>query len=216
MLAIRSWFPKMARGLLSKDHSFATGLLLALLVWTLSRLVDSVVGSATVEYAISTKTVKLASGQDGTRLSVELSNLSRDTALRDLEVVVHDPKGATEFSVNPRDTSCEHPEPAWAADGVCTAKKDGLFVVFPSLVAGNRVRASIAYSASAANVDRPTVRIRPTTDGDVKLRLMKPGFDTWLVRHEVALLLFFFVAVAVLFVASIASTSEQKRPNDTI
>ena len=61
--------------LLSKDHSVATGLLIALAVWTLTRLVDGVTGTGTIEYDTQYSTIT-QDGKPVSRVEVTLTNLS--------------------------------------------------------------------------------------------------------------------------------------------
>src|SRR5258708_25150703 len=88
---------KLMRGLGAKDHSFATGLLLALLVWTLTRIVNGIAESGTIEYDVAYSPSVLADGRSSSTITVTLANLSREASIRNLAVVISDPSGKVEF-----------------------------------------------------------------------------------------------------------------------
>jgi len=193
---------KLMRGLGAKDHSFATGLLLALLVWTLTRIVNGVASSGTIEYDIAYSPSVLADGRNGTLVSVTLTNLSRETSIRNLAVVISDPAGKIEFV--PAEKRCAYPPPAWVEGASCEAYPNGLSFFAPWLVPGNEVRMAIKYAESGEKADRPVVRIRPS-DTDTKIRLVEPGFQTWVTRNETCILLWFALFTFIFLVLSIAA-----------
>ena len=202
----------MIAGLLSDKQTIATGLLIGLIVWTLTRLVDGILATGTIEYQTVYSPAKLDNGMDGTKIEVTLTNLSRDTSVNGLKVVINDPSGKTTFSNNPRDTNCAFEPPAWADDAICEGHNDGMIFEMPMLVPGTFVRLAIKYMQSGA-AHQPVVRIRPQPDS--KLQLVEPGLQTFVARHEVALLLALLGTTLVLFgisvTANIRDKPEQKR-----
>lgn|SRR5262245_8061805 len=203
---------RLIAGLLSDKQTIATGLLIGLIVWTLTRLVDGILATGTIEYQTVYSPAKLDNGMDGTKIEVTLTNLSRDTSVNGLKVVINDPSGKTTFSNNPRDTNCAFEPPAWADDAICEGHNDGMIFEMPMLVPGTFVRLAIKYMQSGA-AHQPVVRIRPQPDS--KLQLVEPGLQTFVARHEVALLLALLGTTLVLFgisvTANIRDKPEQKR-----
>jgi hypothetical protein len=47
------WGGQFFRGLREKDQSIASGLLIGLILWTLTHLVDSVTSNGSIEYAVT-------------------------------------------------------------------------------------------------------------------------------------------------------------------
>ncbi|HWH40548.1 MAG TPA: hypothetical protein VNU21_11965 [Usitatibacter sp.] len=175
---------KLMTGLRAKDQSLATGLLLALLVWTLTRIANGIAGAATIEYDIEYTPTVLRDGREGVIVSATLVNLSREASIRNLAVVISDP--SVEFIPNER--QCAYPAPTWVEGATCDAYPNGLSFVAPWLVPGNEVRMAIKYVGNYQATKRPAVRIRPS-DTDTKIRLVKPGFETWITRNETYILL---------------------------
>lgn len=190
------------RGLLSKDNSFATGLLLGLLVWTFTRIADGITGSGTIEYDVTYAATTLKDGRAGALVSVVLTNLSHDTAVQNLEVTISDPLATTEFI--PGEEHCAYPPPTWAQDAKCEAFPTGLNFYAPWLVPGNQVSLAIKYVGSLEPGKRPIVRIRPS-DTDTKLRVIEPGFETWVARHEMGVLFAILIVASLLLMASVAA-----------
>ena len=75
MMAGMSWWRRFFNGLLSKDKSLATGLILGFMAWTLLRLVDNIAANGTIEYAIANSPATLADGRSGYLIRVTLTNL---------------------------------------------------------------------------------------------------------------------------------------------
>jgi hypothetical protein len=198
---------RLIAGLLSEKQTIATGLLIGLIAWTVTRLVDGILGTGTIEYQTVYSPAKLDNGMDGTKIEVTLTNLSRDTSVSGLKVVINDPTGKTTFSNNPRDKNCAFEPPAWADDATCEAYKDGMTFETPMLVPGTFVRLAIKYMQSGA-LHQPVVRIRPQPDS--KLQLVQPGVQTFVARHEVMLLLALLGATLVLFGISVTANIREK------
>jgi hypothetical protein len=198
---------RLIAGLLSDKQSVATGLMIALMVWTLTRLVDGILSTGTIEYRTVYSSATLANGTAGNKIEVTLTNLSRDTTVNGLKVVVHDPYGKTTFSGDPRDVNCAFEPPAWADDAKCEGSTDGMSFETPMVVPGTFVRLAIKYTQSGAT-HQPVVRIRPQPDS--KLQLVTPGLQTYVARHEVALLLALLGTTAVLFGISISANTREK------
>jgi hypothetical protein len=59
------WWRRFFNGLLSKDKSLATGLILGFMAWTLMRLVDGIASNGTIEYDIVNRPATLADGRAG-------------------------------------------------------------------------------------------------------------------------------------------------------
>jgi|SRR5262245_4930923 len=200
---------RLIAGLLSDKQSVATGLLIALVIWTLTRLVEGILSTGTIEYRTVYSPAQLAGGASGTKVEVTLTNLSRDTIVNGLKVVVNDPYGKTTFSDDPRDTSCAFEPPAWADDARCETHKDGMSFETPMVIPGTFVRLAVKYTQSDAT-HQPIVRIRPEPDS--KLQLVTPGLQTYAARHEVALLLALLGLSTVLFVISLTANIREKSP----
>jgi hypothetical protein len=194
---------RLLTGLLGKDQSIATGLLIGLIIWTLTRLVDGVTTSGSIEYSTKYSSASLANGAQGERMDVRLTNLSRDTAIPDLQAVISDPNEKTNFSVAQKDSECVFEPPAWADKAVCDPHPIGLNFSEPLLVPGTYVQISIKYTQAAGAVNRPIVRINPS--GTIKVQLIQPGIQTFVVRHEVLLLIGLLAATLTLFGFSVAA-----------
>jgi len=192
---------RFLRGLFSKDHSFATGLLLALVIWTLTRIVDGVSHSTTVEYDISVAPDQLKDGRVAETMSITLSNLSTEAAVRDLQVAIS-PAGGTTFVDG--EATCAFQSPAWGADAVCDARKDGANFRLPMLVPGTKARLTVRYLPGSEPGEKAAVMIRPS-DSDAKMRLVKPGFETFVTQHQIAILLTLLALGAALLFGSIAA-----------
>lgn len=192
---------RFVRGLFSKDHSFATGLLLALLIWSLTRIVDGVSHSSTIEYDISVAPDHLKDGRVAEAMSITLSNLSTEAAVRDLQVSIS-PRGGAEFVEN--EESCVFESPAWGADAVCKERNDGANFRLPMLVPGTKAKLTVRYAPGTASGEKAAVMIRPS-DTDAKMRLVQPGFETFVTRHQIAILITLLALSGVLLFGSIAA-----------
>lgn len=205
------YLKRFVAGLLSKDKSLAVTLLIGLIAWTLVRLIDGIAASGTIEYATTIRRATLHDGRDGQLIEVRLENLSRDTAMKNLRVSVSDPTGRLEFGVHPSDRACSFQAPAWGENPLCDAYANGLSFAAPMLIPGTSARLAIKYAHRGKDAGAaPVVRIGP--DGSTKVRLIEPGIETFLVRHETALLLTLLIVAAVLFIVGTAaglSTSEE-------
>jgi hypothetical protein len=191
-------------GVLSKDQSIATGIVLGLIVWTMTRLVDGVTGSGTIEYDTVVKAAMLADGRMGSAIVVTLSNLSRDTPLVNLQASVSDPSGKVSFSTDAGDRACAFEPPAWGENPTCDPYSTGFDFLAPMLVPGTRAQFGIKYTVPSGEQIVPVVRIKP--DGTTKFRLIKPGIETFIVRHETGLLLGLLGVTLVLFLWSVSAT----------
>ena len=100
------WWRRFFNGLLSKDKSLATGLILGFMAWTLMRLVDGIAANGTIEYDIANNPATLADGRPGYVVRVTLTNLSADTALTNLKASIAAATADIVFSADPRDRSC--------------------------------------------------------------------------------------------------------------
>jgi hypothetical protein len=190
-------------GLLSEKQSIATGLLIGLVLWTVTRLVDGITGSGTIEYdTVYTPTIR-ANGQPGTKIEVTLTNLSSDTTVTTLQVSINDPYLKTTFSTDRDDSNCAFEPPAWAADAICEPHNVGMTFEAPMLVPGTYVRVGIKYTQASDATHAPIVRIRPDTA--TKFQLVEPGLRTFLARHEAALLLSLLGFTLLLFCISVAA-----------
>jgi hypothetical protein len=194
---------RLLAGLLGKEQSIATGLLLALTIWTVTRLVDGITGSGTIEYDTVYSPSTLASGEPAVKVEVTLANLSSDTAINNLQVLIADPDVKPIFSADPRDSECGYEPPAWSGGAVCEAHPVGMSFTVPILVPGTSVRAGIKYKAGENPRERPIVRIKP--DGTTKFQLVEPGLQTFVTRHQAALLVSLLTITLVLFAISVAA-----------
>src|SRR5262245_18703686 len=193
----------MLAGFLAEKQSVGTGVILALIAWTLTRLVDGITGSGTIEYDVSFAPATLASGEPGDRIEVELSNLSKDISVTKLRAVISDPRGATTFGKASGDYECAYEPPAWASDGTCQPDERGMTFEAPMLVPGTHARVAVKYTQVGGTTHRPIVRIRPG-DGS-NFQLVGPGLRTFIVRHEVTILMVLLASSVVLLFMSVSA-----------
>lgn len=187
-------------GLLGERHSIATGLLIALILWTLTRLVNEITGSGTLEYDVQISDTELADGSAGQKVEVTITNLSHDTVITNLQASISGSQQLT-FSSNRTDRNCAFAPPAWGENPVCDGYATGLNFAAPMLVPGTHARFAIKYRRVAGSADKPIVRIKP--DGASNVRLVEPGVETFLARHETKLLLALLFVAAILFFVSV-------------
>jgi hypothetical protein len=174
-------------------------LLIALTAWTLTRLVDGVTSNNTIEYDTLYTPAKLASGEAVSKVEVTLTNLSSDETVTDLTAAVSDPRFATAFIEPPE---CHFDPPSWVDQGRCDlSPREGLLFNAPTLLSGSRARFAVRYRGSIEPSRRPIVRIK--SGGSGKLRLITPGVETFVVRHESAMLLWLLGLTLVLLVLSV-------------
>jgi hypothetical protein len=207
--ALQSYARRAWAGLLRKEQSISTGLFIGLLIWTVTRLVDGITGSGTIEYHTAYSETTLASGRPATKIDVTLTNLSTDTAVSNLQASISDPDPRTVFSVAPNDSRCAYEPPAWVDTdkAVCAAHTAGMAFTAPMLVPGTSVRFGIKFTQASDAVDWPIVRIKP--DGAAKFQLIEPGLQTFVTRHEPALLVA-LLAIALLLITISAASSVPK------
>ena len=194
-------FARVLAGLLGKEHSVVTGLLIALTVWTLTRLVDDVTGRSPIEFDARYMETELKGGEVVSRVEVTLVNLSADETLTDVQAAISDPRLTAQF-IKPAD--CRFAPPSWVDQGRCDlSEREGFFFTAPTLVAGSRAWFAVNYRGSREEQSRPVLRIKAgSTD---KLRLLPSGIETFLVRNETALLLSLLGIALVLLVLSVGA-----------
>jgi hypothetical protein len=207
---VLSWSHRLLAGLLSKDQSIATGIVLALIVWTLTRLVDGVTNAGTIEYNTEVKPATLADGRMGSVMVVTLSNLSRDTPLMNLQASISDPSGKVAFSTDARDRACAFEPPAWGENPTCDPYSTGFDFMAPMLVPGTQARFGIKYTIPSKERVEPVVRVKP--DGKTTFRLIKPGIETFIVRHETGLLLTLLGGTLLIFVWGVVASVPARAP----
>jgi len=201
-----SWWRRFFIGLLSRDKSLATGLILGFMAWTLMRLVDGIAANGTIEYDIANSPAKLADGRDGHVVRVTLTNLSADTALTDLKASIAAPTADIVFSADPKDRSCAFEPPGWGGQPTCDAFTSGFDFLAPMIVAGTHVQFEVKYTRAGNSTSLPVVRIKPAT---TKFRLVEPGFSTFVARNQVGILLaLLLLAMVTLFLSVAAGVSE--------
>jgi hypothetical protein len=200
---------RVVAGLLSREHSVATGLLIALTVWTLTRLVDGITGSSTVEYDVRYTTTALADGERVSRVEVTLTNLADDETLTGLTAAVSDPRLKAVFIQPPE---CRFAPPSWVERAECrvTGPKEGFLFTAPTLVSGSRAWFAVNYRGSVEEPGRPVVRIK----AGEKLRLVTPGIVTFIVRNESALLLSLLGLTLILLVLSVGVGIQDARAGE--
>ena len=204
------WWRRFFNGLLSKDKSLATGLVLGFMVWTLMRLVDGIAANGTIEFDIVNDPATLADGRAGHVVRVTLTNLSADTALTNLRASIAAPTESVVFSADPRDRSCAFEPPGWGGQPTCNAFTSGFDFVAPMIVAGTHVQFEVKYTRAEGSSALPIVRIRPET---TKFRLVEPGFSTFVARNQVGLLLTLLMLALVLFFLSVAAGVPKGEPH---
>jgi hypothetical protein len=199
-----SWGQRFLAGFLSSsDKSLATGIVLALIAWSVTRLVDGVTTTGTLEYDTTISPTKLAEGQPGSLILVKLSNLSGDTLLTNLEATLSDPSGKIRFSTNPKDRGCAFEPPAWGENPTCDPHVTGFAFTAPMLVPGTYATFGIKYTVAAGADVKPVLRIKP--DGSTKVRLVEAGLETYIARHQTGLLAGLLLVTLVLFLLSVAA-----------
>ena len=206
MTRVRSFF----RGFLSKDTSFATGIVLALLGWTLARLVDGITANSTIEYEITHQAATLADGRAGFSTHVVLTNLSADTAFTNLHAALSSPANDIVFSTHQGDSQCAFESPGGIGDPVCKAYSTGYDFQAPMFLAGKSMEFSVRYLIPAGSKSRPVLRIQPDS---TTFRLVEPGFQTFVARNQTIILLGILLIACVLLFLSVAagiSTPEGK------
>lgn len=204
------WWRRFFNGLLSKDKSLATGLILGFMAWTLMRLVDGIASNGTIEYDIVNRPATLADGRAGHVIHVTLTNLSADTALIHLEASIAAPTADIVFSADPRDRSCAFEPPGWGGQPRCDAFASGFDFMAPMIVAGTHVEFEVKYTRPDGSSAEPIVRIKPET---TKFRLVEPGFSTFVARNQVGLLLALLAIALVMFFLSVAAGVPKGEPH---
>lgn len=208
---VRATIRRLALGLLRKEQSVATGLLIGLIIWTVTRLVDGIATSGTIEYDTDLSAAALKDGRAASLMNVVLTNLSTDTPVTNLEVLIADPYLKTVFSTDRAESYCSYEPPAWVGnDAVCDPHPDGMTFTAPMLVPGTSVRVSTKFMQTADATHRPIVRIKP--DGTSKVQLVEPGVQTFVARHEAGLLIGLLSAALLLFGVSVALSEASPRP----
>ena len=201
---------RVSVGLMSKEHSVGTGLLLGLAVWTLTRLVDSVTQGGTIEYQSNYRTVSVGAGHTMSEIEVRLTNLSRDASVKNLEVIIYDPHDRIVFEATPPGR-CAFGVPAWAKDAKCNPNVNGMAFLAPMLIPGTTVAVAIRYAGPIVGDGRPIFRIK--ADADSKIRLTGPGWETWVAQHEGRLLVVTLVVTLVLLLISVgAGVAKEPEP----
>jgi hypothetical protein len=185
---------------MSKEHSIATGMLIALAAWTLTRLVDGVTQGGTIEYAATYAQVATGDHRPGSKITLTLTNLSRDTTVTNLNVAIYDQQGLIKFDET-EPGECAFGVPAWAEGARCKPRGDGMVFMAPMLIPGTSVQVAMRYQGPITGPDRPIFRIK--ADADSQIRLVSPGLETQLARHELPLLAGLLVATLALLILSV-------------
>ncbi|TCW78851.1 hypothetical protein C5O80_31770 [Burkholderia sp. SRS-46] len=201
-MTIGKFLRRFMSGLLSKDASVAAGIVLGLVVWTLTRIVNEVVDSPTVEYDVSYSAATVANGQAGARIMVALTNLSRDSTLQNLGVTIYDPSGKATFI--PDSIRCAFPPPLWAQDGVCLLLQSGLKFQAPWFTPDSQLHIAIDYVGSVEAGKRPIVRILPSRSSP-GIRLVEKSWKTWVARYQFTLLCGLLMVVFALYAVAVAA-----------
>jgi hypothetical protein len=208
---VRAAIRRLALGLLRKEQSVATGLLIGLMIWTVTRLVDGIATSGTIEYDTDISPAALKNGTPASLMNVVLTNLSTDTPVTNLQVSIADPYFKTDFSTDRAESYCSYEPPAWVGnDAVCEPHRDGMTFTAPMLVPGTSVRVSTKFTQAGDAAHRPIVRIKP--DGISKVQLVEPGVQTFVARHEAGLLIGLLGAALLLFGISVALSEAGSQP----
>lgn len=210
---MRRFASRLTDGLLSKDRSLVTGLVLGMAVWTLTRLADGVLDHATIERAERYVHDVSAKGATTSRFEVDLTNLSRAQRITDLHVVVTDPEGTANFlSGPPPPCAIEAPSPAGAE---CYVEPNtGLSFKAQVLLPGTRARIALHYQKPGAAQAPLRMRLQPGAPQDV--RVLEPGIETFVARHQTVLLLSLLGATFLLLIVSVAAgTSRPGTPPPT-
>jgi hypothetical protein len=204
---------RLRAALASDKQSVATGLVIGLIIWSLTRLVDTVTGSPTIEYDTQISPTVLADGSAGYKVDVTLTNLSHDTVIRNLRASVYGSKHLR-FSSNPDDRKCAYGLPVWIQEPTCEAFSIGMNFSAQMLLPNTYVKFGVKYTRDAGSADEPLVRIGP--EGESNLRLVERGLETLIVRHETGLLLGMIgLALAMLAASLVASVGRQDQEHET-
>lgn len=208
---MRAAVRRFVGGLLRKEQSLATSALIGLIIWTLTRLVDGIATSGTIEYDIDISSDILRNATAASLIEVELTNLSSDTSVTQLQVSIAHPSDKTIFSTAPGDSHCSYEPPAWVGnDAVCEPHRDGMTFTAPMLVPGTSVRVGIKFTQPPGETRDPIVRIAPAITS--KVQLVEPGVQTFVARYEAALLLSLLAIAFLLFAMSVATSEPKPRP----
>lgn len=208
---VRAAVRRLVEGLLRKEQSLATSALIGLIIWTLTRLVDGIATSGTIEYDIDISSDTLGDATAASLFEVELTNLSTDTVVTNLQVSIADPYNKTIFSTAQGDSHCAYEPPAWVGnDAVCEPYRDGMTFMAPMLVPGTSVRVGIKFTQRPDANHDPIVRIAPAVTG--KVQLVEPGLQTFVARYEAALLVTLLAIALSFFVMSVATSDAKPRP----
>jgi hypothetical protein len=202
------WWQKLGTGALSKEKSLATGVVLAFIAWTLTRLVDGITAYNTLEYDVTQKPSSLADGRAGYTYQVLFTNLAGETTLKSLRATVSGSADIT-FSDVASDHSCAVQPPAWGRVE-CEAFPAGFKFTAPPLVAGTFAGMEVKYTRAAGSSDVPVLRILLAEGQD--FRLVEAGLATRAVRHQTGILITFLaVATLSLLLSLVAGVREPKK-----
>ncbi len=190
------------RGFLSKDTSFATGIVFALMGWTLTRLVDGVTANNTIEYQITEEPATLADGSAGFNTHVVLTNLSADTAFTNLQAALTSPRNDIVFSTIKGDSTCAFESPGGLGFPVCHVYSTGYVFMAPMFLAGRKMEFSVKYHRPQGSESQPQLHLQPDS---TNFRLVAPGFQTFVTRNQTTILLGILIAAGALLVVSVGA-----------
>jgi hypothetical protein len=190
-------------GFSAKEASIASGAILAALAWTLTRLADTVGSYNTLEYRITQQGTTLASGDQGFKVHVTLSNLSGDTTLGPVHAQLSVHGKGVKFSDDPQESACAVEPPGWAGNPNCTPQGMGFDFAIGDLAAGTAVSFDARYTRTDGIDEEPVLRIQLPSDQN--FRLIKAGMATRALRYQSWILMSFVMLLLGLLVLSIAA-----------
>lgn len=186
-----------------KQTSVATGLLLAAMAWTVTRLADAVDAYDTLEYEVSQSRDVLADGRKGFLVEVKLTNLSGGTTLESVRAQLSTHAKGVEFSADPRDYLCAVEPPGWAGNPTCEPHGIGFDFSIDNLTPGTFVGFQAHYVRPDGVNQLPVLRINLPSNKN--FRLLESGIATGALHHQTAILAGLFVLLFVLLVLSIVA-----------
>ena len=187
----------------AKQTSVATGLLLAAMAWTVTRLADAVDAYDTLEYQVTQSRDVLADGRKGFLVKVKLRNLSGGTTLESVRAQLSTHARGVEFSANPDDYLCAVEPPGWAGNPKCDPQGIGFDFSIDNLTPGTYVGFQARYTRPDGANETPVLRVN--LPANKNFRLLESGLATGALHHQTAILAGLIVLLFVLLVLSIVA-----------
>jgi hypothetical protein len=173
--------------------------IVAALAWTFTHVVDRLLASPLVTYQ-----EQLDESGGKKKLSLTLKNISSEKTFRDIHLLMAVPFGGliTNASVTPV-------QPAWEGDKPPTWHEHTFEHIFPVMQPGTQLEVSVTYDGN----EPPSLRM--FSDGTIKF--VQPSWETWLVEHEVGVLIgLLLVGIVLLIIAILVPSSTRREARDEV